>query len=381
MRNCIITLGGYYSSCYSVIRNRREVMKFRGNLRVLALCTILTVIIMPVAVTLPVSAQNQEGVALQRGYRTGYSDGYMSGYRDTIDNSSKSFGRHSDYSKADRAYSKDYGTMEDYRDGYQQGFESGYDTGYDRRSFESSLPTNLKRRGAIANNTQLAQNSPSNITTVGNNPTQTTNSGHSDTTSPAPARVDPIATNYQSNTTPIIIIPRDTELILELQDDISTEQSREGEKFIARIVSPSEVAGATVEGRVSKVLKPGRIKRRSELSLTFDRIILDDNRWSNFGATLTEVLAIKGDNVKRVDVEGTALGQSSLKSDAVKVGGSTGAGALIGGVVGGPVGVAVGAGVGAAFGVGAVVIERGKHINLTRNQQLRIKTAYQTQIR
>jgi hypothetical protein len=43
--------------------------------------------------------------------------------------------------------------------------------------------------------------------------------------------------------------------------------------------------------------------------------------------------------------------------------------------------MAVGAGVGAAFGVGAVVIERGKHIKLNQSQQLRIKTSYETQIR
>ncbi|MEQ1606809.1 MAG: hypothetical protein ABL999_18245 [Pyrinomonadaceae bacterium] len=365
-------------------------MKFRGNLRVTALCTILTTMAMPSIFAAPVLAQTQtqEGVALQRGYRTGYSDGYMSGYRDTIDSVSKNFGRHNDYTKADRAYSKDYGTIEDYRDGYQQGFESGYETGYERRSFESSLPTSLRKRGTLyINNSQLAQNEPANVKTIRNTaPVQTSNAGYSENTQqqPAyqqPAKVEQVATNYQSNSTPIIIIPRDTELILELQEDISTERSREGEKFTARIVSPSEIAGAMVEGRVSKVLKPGRIKRRSELSLTFDRIILDDNRWSNFGATLTEVLAVKGDNVKKVDLEGTALGQSSLKNDAIKVGGATGAGALIGGVVGGPIGVAVGAGVGAAFGVGAVVIERGKHIKLTRNQQLRIKTAYQTQIR
>lgn len=364
-------------------------MKISGRLRIVALCTILSSLALPTVFAVPVSAQQQEGVALQRGYRTGYSDGYMAGYRDTIDSVSRAYGRHGDYSKADRAYSKDYGKLDDYRDGYQQGFEQGYDTGFDRRSFESQLPTGLKKRGIVPNDSHLAVNTPKqdDQPTI-TNPAQTQNPNYSENTAPvtqpqpsAPVRVDPVSTNYQSNSTPIIIIPRDTELILELQDDINTEQSREGEKFTARIVSPSEIAGATVEGRVTKILRPGRIKRRSELSLSFDRIILDDNRWSNFGATLTEVLAVKGDNVKKVDVEGTAQGQSSLKNDVIKVGGATGAGALIGGVVGGPVGVAVGAGVGAAFGVGAVVIERGKHIRLTRNQQLRIKTAYQTQIR
>jgi hypothetical protein len=96
---------------------------------------------------------------------------------------------------------------------------------------------------------------------------------------------------------------------------------------------------------------------------------------------LTEVLPVKKDNVKGVDSEGTVEGRSSLKGDITKVGGSTGTGALIGVIAGGPVGAAVGAGVGAAFGVGAVVVERGKHINLSKAQQLRIKSTYDTQIR
>jgi hypothetical protein len=170
-------------------------------------------------------------------------------------------------------------------------------------------------------------------------------------------------------------------LIVELQQDLTTEQSREGDKFTAKIVSPSEIAGASIEGRVSKVLKPGRIKRRSEMLLSFDRIILTDNRWSNFSGILIEVLAVKGDNVSRIDNEGTAIGRSSIKQDAVKVGGATGAGLVVGAVVGGPVGAAVGAGMGAAFGVGAVVVERGKQIRLNRNQQLRIKTSHEAQIR
>ena len=179
----------------------------------------------------------------------------------------------------------------------------------------------------------------------------------------------------------MIVIPRDTELILELQDDLNTQQTREGERFTAKVTSPSEIAGATIEGRVTKIRQPGRIKRRSELLLSFDRIVLSDNRWSNFSGILLEVMPVKGDNVSRVDTEGTAIGQSSFKQDAIKVGGTTGAGIVIGAVAGGPVGAAIGAGVGAAFGVGAVVIDRGKHVRLNRNQQLRVKSAYETQIR
>ena len=89
-------------------------------------------------------------IALQRGYRTGYSDGYMSGYRDSIDNAAKSFDKHSEYTKADRAYLQTYGSLEDYRDGYQQGFETGYNTGFEKRSFDAALPNNLNKRGVVA---------------------------------------------------------------------------------------------------------------------------------------------------------------------------------------------------------------------------------------
>lgn len=360
-------------------------MKSQRILRAVVLSNILiTLVFCGGLVT--ASAQTQEtGIALQRGYRTGYSDGYMAGYRDTIDNVAKNHTRHGEYSKADRAFNKEYGTIEDYRDGYQQGFESGYDTGYERRSFESTLPTGLIMRGAIAPADQIATATGGN--TTGNSTQASDRTGEiikADQTSYSSSNDsvpnEPVTTSYQTSNA-VIIIPRDTELIIELQDDLNTEQSREGEFFTAKIVSPSEIAGATVEGRVSKIRSPGRIKRRSEMLLSFDRILLSDNRWSNFSAALTEVMPVKGDNVQKVDNEGTAIGKSSLKQDAIKVGATTGGGLLVGAVVAGPVGAAVGAGVGAAFGVGAVVIERGKHVRLNRNQQLRIKTAYETQIR
>jgi hypothetical protein len=317
-----------------------------------------------------VYAQQDTRVALQRGYRTGYSDGYMAGYRDVIENATRSFQRHREYEKADRAFSKDYGSLEDYQDGYRQGFENGYNQGFDKRSFDASLPSELKRRGNRIE--------PTNTTPETNETSETIQ---------PPTIVDKTTEQNQNvlTVTPVddrsVIIPVETELIIELVDGIDTEQNKTGDKFQARVVSPAEISGATIEGRIAKIQKPGRIKRRAEMQLSFDRINLVDNRWGNYNAILTEVLPLKGDNVKRVDVEGTVEGKRSYKSDAAKLGASTGGGAVVGGLVGGPVGVAVGAGVGAAFGVGAVVVERGKHIKLIRGQQLRIKTAYETQIR
>jgi hypothetical protein len=323
--------------------------------------------------TLPtqsINAQDASKIALQRGYRTGYSDGYMAGYKDAVENASRNYTRHNDYTKADRAYNKDYGSLEDYRDGYQQGFENGYNAGYEKRAFDATLPTDLKKRG-----TTVVEN-----TTTNTGKTNKTTGNRDEQIPTIKTKTEEVSyvNNYNDA---IIVIPTDTELILELNDEISTERNKAGDKFTAKVISPMEINGAIIEGRVSKIQKPGRIKRRAEVLLTFDRIILNEGRWANFNAILVEVLPVKNDNVKRVDTEGTVEGKSSVKDDAIKVGASTGTGAVVGAVVGGPVGAAVGAGVGAAFGVGAIVVERGKHINLNKAQQLRIKSTYETQIR
>lgn len=371
-------------------------MKLTRSFASLFLCLSLSLfsfLALPVQTTFAQDAR----IAVQRGYRTGYSDGYMSGYRDVIENASKTPARHNEYAKADRAYNKDYGVLEDYRDGYQQGFEVGYETGYEKRSFDATLPVDLKARGVktvAANENTIAEQTPPD---TGVAETVAPEVSKPEITAPVTetAAEIPSYTNqtpvvkarsteqiaYQPNDGATIVIPTDTEIIVELVDELGTERSRAGDKFTARVISPSEINGALIEGRVSKIQKPGRIKRRSEMLLSFDRIVLNERRWSNFNAVLTEVLPAKGDNVKQVDPEGTAIGRSSIKDDSVKVGATTGTGLVIGAVAGGPVGAAVGAGVGAAFGVGAVVIERGKNINLHRTQQLRIKTAYETQIR
>lgn len=303
--------------------------------------------------SLPLTAGAQDGKeTLQRGYRTGYSDGYMAGYKDSNENSPRDFKKQPEYSSADRAYSADYGSIEDYKDGYRQGFEAGYAGGFDKQPFNAEIPKDIARRN-----------------------------------SPAPPVLEPAKEPSKAPTGTVqrsedeIVIPKDTELILELEDNISTEANQVGDKFRAKVVSPIELTGMTIEGHVSKVRKPGRLRRKGELLLAFDRILVSDTRWSNVSVILTEVLPVRGDNVKKVDSEGTVQGRVADKNDLITVATSTGGGAIIGGAIGGPTGVAVGAGVGAVFGVGSVVVLRGRHVRLNRLQQLRLKTTYETRIR
>lgn len=372
-------------------------MKLTRSLLAIALSFSLSFLSFVAIPTTTATAQ-ELNAALQRGYRTGYSDGYMAGYRDVIDTAGKDFSRHQEYAEANRAYNKDYGSIEDYRDGYRQGFEKGYDTGFEKRAFDSAAPSGITKRGDVMmtpattapveaitapvtnptdSSTVPVETSSAAITT----PTQTEANTPATTEVAIPEGTIQKVSYQPTGDDPMIIIPRDTELILELQEPIDTQRSREGDKFTAKVVAPQEIVGAVIEGRVDKIQKPGRIKKRSALLLSFDRIVISETRWSNFDAIMTEVLPVKGDNVKRVDGEGTAIGRSTVKPDIVKVGAATGAGVGIGAIAGGPVGAAVGAGVGAAFGVGAVIIERGKHVNLRTSQQLRIKTSYETKIR
>jgi hypothetical protein len=332
-------------------------------------CALFLNLILLFGSLVPIAFAQDAKTALFRGYRTGYSDGYMSGYRDASDKSSRSVEKHQDYVKAERAYSPDYGALEDYRDGYQQGFEAGYATGFDRQSFDSTIPATLeKRSGNAVSANQLPEPQSTETSTQTGVPAAQTESVPATQISDA-----------------LIVIPANTELIVEMQNGLTTRDGREGDSFQARVVAPVEIEGAIVEGRIADLQKPGRIKRRAEMQLSFDRILLNQARWSNMNAMIVEAFPSSDkkqkNNVKKVDAEGTVQGKSSLKSDVITVGSVAGVGGTVGAFAGGPVGFAVGAAVGGAFGLGGILVARGKDINLNEGQRLRIRTAHETQIK
>ena len=335
---------------------------FRKSLSYAASCSLFAALLMPI-LSMPAMAQDT-AAALQRGYRTGYSDGYMAGYRDIIENTDRDFAKHAEYSDASRAYNAEYGPIEDYRAGYRRGFEIGYGSGYEKKAYDSTVPVQIIQP---KEDETAVDSAPSDEKTAAEPTVNQTVS------------YKPAVTGGDDDA--IIVIPKDVEIIIELQQDLSTDKNRQGDRFTAKVLSPSEIGGAIIEGRIDRIQKPGRIKRRSEMLLTFDRIVISQSRWSNMSAVLTDVLAVRGDNVSRIDDEGSAIGKGSMKEDSIKVGTTTGVGLGIGAIAAGPVGAAVGAGVGAAFGVGTVLTERGKHIRLNENQQLRIQTTLETRIR
>jgi len=298
------------------------------------------------------SVSQTQSTALERGYRTGYSDGYNAGYRDAADHAARDYQNKDEYQRADRTYNQAWGTLEDYKDGYQQGFEAGYATGYDRGNFNSSIPTGLSRRGTVDSTQDNA--SGNTQSTVNTSSATTVNNGS-------------------------VLIPRDSVLVIELQSSLSTDVSQQGDPFQARVVSPSEFAGAMIEGRVSRVKRSGRVKGSSQLQLSFNSIRMEDGRTSPFSATVTEIVDM-GNDRGTVDSEGGVKGRDNTKDDITRVGASAGVGAILGAILGGGHGAAIGAAIGGSVGTAGVLTSRGKDLRLEHGQQLKIRTANETRI-
>lgn len=309
--------------------------------------------------TVDVAAQGS--TALERGYRTGYSDGYTAGFRDVSDRAPRDYQNNEDYKRADRSYNQVWGPIEDYRDGYQQGFESGYVAGYEQKQFNSSLPTGLRRRGSSGQVAADGNEQTGNVPVTNNNDASATNNA------------DVSATQ----TTGSIAIPRNTILALELLTPLSTDASKRGDRFQARVVEPAQYAGYIVDGRISQVKRPGKVKGVAELQLAFDQIRSTDHRVATLHAELIEITPM-GDNDPQVDPEGGVKGRDSTKDDAAKIGGASGIGAIIGAIAGGGKGAAIGAVIGGGAGTAGVMTQRGKDVRLERGQNLKIRTSTDT---
>jgi hypothetical protein len=319
----------------------------------------LTFVLTAIAPFASFAVSQAQSTALERGYRTGYSDGYNAGFRDMSAKAARDFQNKEEYQRADRSYNDVWGPVEDYRDGYQQGFEKGYTAGYDGQAFDSAIPSGFKRRGATSVETTTS-GPAGNVTT--------------DTSQPSDAPATGVASSGNWS------IPRDTILMLELLTPLSTEATQRGDRFQARVVQPGEYASAIVEGRVTLVKRPGKVKGVAELQLSFDQIRLADNRSASLAAQLIEVMPMGRGDEADVDREGGVRGRDSTKDDVSKVGAATGIGAIIGAIAGGGKGAAIGAAIGGSVGTAGVMSQRGKDIRLERGQQLKIRTSTDTSV-
>ncbi|MGD0988387.1 MAG: hypothetical protein ABR874_11280 [Candidatus Sulfotelmatobacter sp.] len=150
-------------------------------------------------------------------------------------------------------------------------------------------------------------------------------------------------------------VPAGTALMVKLETTLATFSNKPGDPFQARLDQPVVLngktlipAGATIEGRVTKVAEPRRISGKPTIGILPEALILPTGERLFLDATLVDT-NIPGTDVNR---EGEFKGSGHDRRDQVEVGGGTAGGMLIGGLVGGPIGLVVGGAIGAGSGGG-----------------------------
>jgi hypothetical protein len=146
-------------------------------------------------------------------------------------------------------------------------------------------------------------------------------------------------------------VPEGTALRVKLETTISTFSSKVGDPFQGKISEAVVVdgktmipAGAMVEGRVTKLNEPRRIKGKPTIVLFPENVVMPDGQRHMLNAVLVDT-DIKGTDVNQ---EGQFKGAGHDRRDQLEVGGGTGAGMLVGGLIGGGPGLLIGGAIGAS---------------------------------
>jgi hypothetical protein len=145
-------------------------------------------------------------------------------------------------------------------------------------------------------------------------------------------------------------VPEGTPLKVKLQTTISTFSSKVGDPFQGKIAEPVVIdgktvipAGAMVEGRVTKLSEPRRIKGKPTIGIFPEHIVLADGQRFLLNAVLVDT-DIPGTDVNE---EGQFKGSGHDRRDQIEVAGGAGAGMLVGGLIGGGPGLLIGGAIGA----------------------------------
>ncbi|MBN2432060.1 MAG: hypothetical protein JXQ27_11310 [Acidobacteria bacterium] len=148
-----------------------------------------------------------------------------------------------------------------------------------------------------------------------------------------------------------VVVPANTELVIMIQNTLSTLQNTPGQEFEAFLEQPVTVDGevvvpvnARVVGKILESRPSGKVSGKAFMAIRLDAIEVN----KSMVPIMTNTLQFEA--------------QGSGKRDAAIIGGGTGVGALIGGLIGGKKGAAIGAVIGAGGGTAAVLNTAGKEV-------------------
>jgi hypothetical protein len=154
-------------------------------------------------------------------------------------------------------------------------------------------------------------------------------------------------------------IPANTELDVRLSNILSSGTAQVEDRFEATTAADLIIdgrtlvpAGSIMRGVVSSVQSAGRLKRKAEMTVTFDQLTINGRSYPIRG-TVTQ--AIEGEGVK---------------GDLPRAGVGAGVGAIIGGILGGFKGAMAGILIG---GGGTIAATEGKEVELPQGTVLRVR--------
>jgi len=174
-----------------------------------------------------------------------------------------------------------------------------------------------------------------------------------------------------NNRTGTFIVPNGTIITGYLENDISTKNSANNDRFRMTVQAPNEYRSATIEGYISGINRSGKVTGSSKITFNFETITLRNGQSYEFAGFLQSVTDAEGKQVK-IDTEGTAKGDSQTKETVKRGGIGAGLGAIIGAIAGGGKGAAIGAIIGGSAGAGSVYIQGKDDLELKKGSSVTV---------
>lgn len=148
-----------------------------------------------------------------------------------------------------------------------------------------------------------------------------------------------------------VAVPAGTPLRVKLETSLSTFSSKTGDPFSGKVMDPVVIggktvipAGATVEGRVTRVREPRRIAGKPTIGLFPETLVLPGGERFMLNAPVVDTNLGRGTDVNE---EGQFKGDGHDRRDLAEIGVGVGGGMLAGGLIGGGPGLLIGGAVGA----------------------------------
>jgi type IV secretion system protein VirB10 len=170
-------------------------------------------------------------------------------------------------------------------------------------------------------------------------------------------------------------VPDGTELVGELNNELSTKTAKDQDRFTLTVTQPSQYAGATIDGYVTNVKRSGKLTGRSEMTFNFDSIRLANGRAYKFAGIVETLRTPDGETVKVDNESAIKEGETRTSTTGKRAAVGTAVGAIIGAIAGGGKGAAIGAIIGAGAGAGSVYIQGRDDLELKKGTEVSVRAS------